>query len=117
MPRAPAPKAPRAHACPYYHRAVELLGLRWAGVVVDVLLRVPEGQVARFGEIAQAIPEISDRMLTRRLKELRERGVVTRERGGYALTPMGRDLQPAVAELTAWGRRWLDTSAPDFRPA
>jgi DNA-binding HxlR family transcriptional regulator len=127
MPRAPAPKdrdgAAPAEApasldatCPHYHRAVELLGRRWAGAIVEVLLRAPEGRPLRFGEIAQAIPEISDRMLTRRLNELADDGVVTRLDGGYALTPQGRDLREAVGALKAWGRRWLDTPASSFRP-
>jgi DNA-binding HxlR family transcriptional regulator len=152
MPRAPAPKdrrgaapeAPRSPqtprgggeparvgataldpCCPHYHRAVELLGRRWAGAIVEVLLRADAHATAtaplRFGEIAQAVPEISDRLLARRLKELEERGVVQRtttdHQPRYALTEMGRELEPAVAALTAWGRRWLDTSASSFRPA
>jgi DNA-binding HxlR family transcriptional regulator len=139
MPRAPAPKGPQgaapaaappgaeeppgaaAHApdatCPHYHRAVELLGRRWTGAIVEVLLRAPADRPLRFGEIAQAIPEISDRMLTRRLKELQDDGCVERRDGGYALTAQGRDLHDAVTALKAWGRRWLDTSASSFRPA
>jgi DNA-binding HxlR family transcriptional regulator len=84
---------------------------------VEVLLRAPADRPLRFGEIAQAIPEISDRMLTRRLKELQDDGCVERRGGGYALTAQGRDLHDAVAALKAWGRRWLDTSASSFRPA
>jgi DNA-binding HxlR family transcriptional regulator len=111
--------APNADACcPYYHQAVELLGQRWTGAIVEVLLRADEP--LRFTDVAGAVPEISDRLLARRFKELQERGVVERTEDPqprYGLTPMGRELEPAVAALTAWGRRWLDTSARSFRPA
>jgi DNA-binding HxlR family transcriptional regulator len=116
-PTAQEPPLPLEATCPHYHRAVELLGRRWAGAIVEVLLRAPGEEPLRFGEIAQAIPEISDRMLTRRLNELQDDGCVERRAGGYALTAQGRDLYDAVAALKAWGRRWLDTSASSFRPA
>jgi DNA-binding HxlR family transcriptional regulator len=116
------PAAPSSRACcPHYHEAVELLGRRWTGAIVAVLLQ--RGPL-RFGELAAAVPEMSDRLLSQRLKDLEERGIlVRREDPGppahtrYGLTPMGRELQPAVTELKAWGRRWLDTSASTFRPA
>jgi DNA-binding HxlR family transcriptional regulator len=82
-----------------------------------VLLRAPPDTPLRFGEIAQAIPEISDRMLTRRLNELQDAGCVVRQDTGYALTDQGRDLHDAVTALKNWGRRWLDTTAASFRPA
>jgi DNA-binding HxlR family transcriptional regulator len=130
MPRAPASKASGGAAraappaddlaptCPHYHRAVELLGQRWTGAIVEVLLRT--GEPVRFTDIAGAIPDISDRLLSRRLKDLQERGIVARADAAgprYALTDQGRELEPAVAALKAWGRRWLDTSASSFRPA
>ena len=102
--------------CPHYHRAVELLGQRWTGAIVEVLLRT-DPQPLRFGEIAGAIPDMSDRLLSLRLKDLERQGVVERVDIRYTLTTKGRDLAPAVAALTAWGRRWLDTSASSFRPA
>jgi DNA-binding HxlR family transcriptional regulator len=115
---------PKAHAggealrcCPHYHAAVELLGRRWTGAIVFVLL---EGGPARFGEIAAAVPELSDRLLSQRLKDLEAAGVIERhtdeDHPRYALTPMGRGLQPAVEALTVWGRRWLDTADIEFRP-
>jgi DNA-binding HxlR family transcriptional regulator len=100
--------------CPYYHRAVELIGKRWTGAIVGVLLHGP----LRFSEIAQAVPELSDRLLSERMKELEAHGVVERTvvpgppvRVEYGLTEMGRELEPALSELKAWARRWLD--APD----
>jgi DNA-binding HxlR family transcriptional regulator len=91
--------------CPHYHEAVELIGRRWTGAILAVLLS--EDRPLRFNEIAQAVPDLSDRLLTERLKELEERGLVTKCDSAYTETPMGRDLAPALAELQAWGQRWL----------
>jgi DNA-binding HxlR family transcriptional regulator len=98
--------------CPLYHEAVELIGRRWTGAIVEVLLT---GGAMRFSEIAAAVPELSDRLLSERMKELEARGVVERTvdpgppvRVTYSLTDMGRGLEPAVAELRAWARRWLN---------
>ena len=52
--------------CPLYHEAVELVGRRWTGAILAVLM---EGAL-RFSEIAQAVPELSDRLLSERMKEL-----------------------------------------------
>jgi DNA-binding HxlR family transcriptional regulator len=99
--------------CPLYHEAIELIGRRWTGAIVEVLLQA--GEPLRFSEIAHAVPQLSDRMLSERMKELEERGVVERcvdpgppVRVEYELTPMGRSLQPALAALKAWAREWLD---------
>ena len=91
--------------CPHYHRAVELIGRRWSGAIVAVLLDAP-GPL-RFTAIADAVPDISDRLLTQRLKELGEAGIVVRDETGYTLTRQGRDLEPAVRALQAWARRWI----------
>jgi len=108
---APSPAPDRPTCCPAFHEAVELVGKRWTGAIVAVLL---EGGTMRFSEIAQAVPQLSDRLLSERMKELEARGVVERRvihgtpaRVEYELTEMGRDLAPAVGALTTWGRRWL----------
>jgi DNA-binding HxlR family transcriptional regulator len=100
-------------ACPLYHEAVELIGRRWTGAIVEVLMQTTAP--LRFTEIAVALPGVSDRMLTERLRVLEDRGLLDRhvEAGPpvkvcYALTPMGRSLEPALDELKAWARRWLD---------
>ncbi|MEA2154417.1 MAG: hypothetical protein QOE11_557 [Solirubrobacteraceae bacterium] len=105
------PAAGRPPCCPYYHEAIELIGRRWTGAIVGVLIH---RQILRFGEIAEAVPELSDRLLSERMKELEARGVVCRTvrpgrpvRVEYALTEMGRELAPAVHELECWARRWL----------
>lgn len=100
-------------ACPLYHEAIELIGRRWTGAIVEVLMQT--STPLRFTELAAALPGVSDRMLTERLRELEERGLVDRHvesgppaRVCYELTPMGRSLEPALAELKTWARRWLD---------
>ena len=109
--RVDVPVSDRHTCCPAFHEAVELVGKRWTGAIVAVLL---EGGTMRFSEIAQAVPQLSDRLLSERMKELEGRGVVERRvvhstpaRVEYELTEMGRDLAPAVGALTMWGRRWL----------
>lgn len=101
-----------ASCCPYYHEAVELIGKRWTGAIVQVLM-VSEGPL-RFSQVASAVPELSDRLLSERMKELEARGLIRRRvldgppvRVEYALTEMGEQLEPAVVQLQAWARRWL----------
>jgi len=101
----------QACCCPYYHEAIELIGRRWTGAIVGVLIH---RNALRFSEIADAVPQLSDRLLSERMKELEARGVVRRTvhpgrpvRVEYELTEMGRALAPAVHELERWARRWL----------
>ena len=101
----------RPPCCPLYHEAIELIGRRWTGAIVSVLIH---RTTLRFGEIAASVPELSDRLLSERMKELESRGVVIRTvrpgrpvRVEYELTEMGRELAPAVRELEAWAQRWL----------
>jgi DNA-binding HxlR family transcriptional regulator len=100
--------------CPYYHQAVELVGKRWTGAILVVLLDGP----LRFSEVAQAIPQLSDRLLSERMKELEGWGLVERTvidgppvRVEYSLTEMGHELEPALGELKRWARRWLREQA------
>jgi DNA-binding HxlR family transcriptional regulator len=104
--------------CTRYHRAVELIGRRWAGAIIQALLAGP----ARFASIRDAIPEISDRMLSERLKELEAEGIVTRHvhpdapvRVEYELTDKGRDLQRALAAIGEWAERWIEMPATTER--
>lgn len=107
-----SPGAAAAGCCPLYHEAVELIGRRWTGAILAVLLE--SGSALRFSEIAACVPQLSDRLLSERMKELEKRGLVAREVDGgppvrvtYRLTDMGRALSPAVDELHAWARDWL----------
>src|SRR3954451_12638995 len=98
--------------CPRYHEAVELVGKRWTVAILYVLLH---GGRLRFTELAQAVTELSDRLLSEGMKELEARGIVARHvsagtpvKVSYELTEKGRELAPAMAELKAWADRWLD---------
>jgi DNA-binding HxlR family transcriptional regulator len=106
--------------CPLYHEAIELIGRRWTGAIVEVLL---QGGCLRFSEISQAVPQVSDRLLSERMKELEARGVVRRTvkpgppvRVEYALTDMGESLEPALSEIKTWARQWLDARQAESRP-
>jgi DNA-binding HxlR family transcriptional regulator len=108
-----APEATPAHdgcVCQVYQEAIELVGRRWTGAIITVLL----GRPRRFCEISAAVPDLSDRLLAQRLKELEERGMIERipceERASsvrYALSPMGEDLAPALDAFGLWANRWL----------
>lgn len=110
---APEPPA-TAPCCPQYHAAIELIGRRWTGAIIAVLLAF---EPLRFSDIAACVPDLSDRLLSERVKELEQRGLVERrvdpgppQRVTYALTPMGRGLAPAINELHVWAQRWLSAS-------
>jgi DNA-binding HxlR family transcriptional regulator len=95
--------------CPHFHAAIELIGKRWTGAIVSALIDGP----LRFGELSRAVPAMSDRLLSRRLRELESEGLVGREvengspvRVTYSLTEAGAELGPAITELKQWARRW-----------
>lgn len=96
--------------CPNYHKAVELIGRRWAGAIIRALL---PGR-ARYCELSAAIPDISDRMLAERLRELESEGIVSRTvipsspvRIEYELTEKGRALEDAVTAIARWAEEWV----------
>ncbi len=102
--------AERPTCCSLYHRAVELVGKRWTGAILLVLLDGP----LRFSEVRQLVPDLSDRLLSERMKELEAEGIVERRvidetpvRVEYELTAKGRALEPAVRALKSWARDWL----------
>jgi DNA-binding HxlR family transcriptional regulator len=95
--------------CPQYHKSVELIGRRWTGAILRALL---SGE-CRFSDIAHAIPGLSDRLLSERLKELESEQVVVRivypetpVRIEYRLTEKGQDLYRVVEAISAWAHRW-----------
>ena len=96
--------------CPRFHLAVELVGSRWTGAIISCLL----GGRARYNELRAAVPEISDRMLSERLRVLEAEGVVTRTvipespvRVEYELTAKGRALEEAIEAIGRWATRWV----------
>ncbi len=105
--------------CSRFHKAVELIGGRWTGAVIHVLLRGP----TRYAAIRSAIPDISDRMLSDRLRILETEGLVERTvipdtpvRVEYQLTEMGRSLDGALAAIGSWAERWIDPEPDSAHP-
>ena len=102
------------NVCPRYHHAIELIGRRWTGAIVLTLLQ----GACRFTDIANAVPGLSDRLLSERLKELEAEGIVTRTvhaappvRIEYHLTAQGHDLSNVVEAVSCWATRWLPEPA------
>ncbi len=104
-----------ASICPIYHRAVEIIGARWSGAILQVMLN----GATRFGAIEAAIPDLTSRMLSQRLKELEGEGIVERRvipdtpvRIEYQLTAKGQALAPVVRALSAWAEKWARRPPP-----
>ena len=97
------------NVCPQFHRAIELIGRRWTGAIVHVLM---DGR-ARYCDIRAAVPDVSDRMLSERLKELEAEGIVTRivtpdtpVRVEYELSNKGRALKSVLESVETWAHDW-----------
>lgn len=104
--------------CPAFHKAVELIGRRWSGAIVREML----AGTSRFTDLRDAIPDISDRMLCERLRELEVEGVVARRVSGetpvrveYHLTDKGLALKSVVAAIGDWADRWSGCSEASER--
>lgn len=98
------------NCCPRYHHAVEIIGARWSGAILQVML---SGAV-RFSEIEAAIPGLTSRMLSQRLKAFEAEGIAVRKvvpqtpvRVEYRLTAKGRALGPVVKTLSVWAEKWV----------
>jgi len=101
--------------CARFHRAVELIGGRWTGAVIQLLF---PGRM-RFAQLRAAIPEISDRMLSERLRELETEGIIERSvipdtpvRVEYELTEKGRALEHALGAVGKWAEKWVTDPEP-----
>jgi DNA-binding HxlR family transcriptional regulator len=95
--------------CNAFHAAIELIGRRWTGAIIFLLLR----SRCRFATLRDAIPDITDRMLTERLQELEQQGIVERTvlpespvRVEYSLTPKGHALVEAIDAISDWAHKW-----------
>jgi DNA-binding HxlR family transcriptional regulator len=100
--------------CARFHRASELIGRRWSGAIIYLLLQ----RRCRFATLRDAIPDITDRMLSERLQELEEEGIVDRTvlpeapvRVEYSLTPKGRALTQAMDAIGTWAEAWIPLEA------
>ncbi|EOL46111.1 transcriptional regulator [Enterococcus phoeniculicola] len=97
--------------CPKFEKTFSILGKKWNGLIIDVLL---ENGPQRFVDLANKIPMVSDRVLVERLKELEKENIVTRNiscqessRSEYMLTEKGADLKEAMGQLQNWSDRWV----------
>ena len=102
-------------SCPRLAGAFELFGKRWNAVIIDVLLQRP----ARFGELGRAVPGLSQRVLSERLRELSDAGLVERhvDTGPpvtvtYSLTARGLSLAPAMQAMREWAADGEDPAEP-----
>jgi DNA-binding HxlR family transcriptional regulator len=98
-----------------FHKASELVGKRWTGAIIYAVFHGRN----RFGEIKAAIPGLSDRLLTERLKELVEAGVLRKDDAGggagYALTEKGLALRSALIALYRWAEAWDEVEGGERR--
>ncbi len=96
--------------CPKYEKAFEILGKRWTGLIIKVMMVGPK----RFSDVSFQIPNMSDRMLGERFKELEELGIIKRNvypetpvRIEYELTEKGKALENALNEVQTWASKWM----------
>ena len=101
---------PVSQVCSLFHRAIELIGSRWTGAILQTLL---QGKT-RYAAIKGSIPDLTDRMLSERLRSLEGEGLVVRNvipdtpvRVEYELSLKGRELQDALEEIASWAERWI----------
>ncbi|MEH7077024.1 winged helix-turn-helix transcriptional regulator [Neobacillus drentensis] len=100
------------HICTTFHRAIEFIGKRWMGSVIFSLLAGPK----RYHEIITSIPGISDRLLTERLRELENEGLIVKrviatspKKVIYELTPAGKELEEVIEVLMKWVKKRENT--------
>jgi DNA-binding HxlR family transcriptional regulator len=96
--------------CTRFHRASELIGRRWTGAIIFLLLK----QTCRFATLRDAIPGITDRMLSERLQELEEEGLIERTvipetpvRVQYSLTRKGKALAEPISAIADWAEKYV----------
>ncbi len=101
--------------CASYTEAIEIIGRRWTGAIVRSML----SGAGRFSEILAAVPGLSDRLLSERLKELEQEGILERSvvpstpvRIEYSLTAKGKGLASVVHAVAQWAEAW----APGVEP-
>jgi DNA-binding HxlR family transcriptional regulator len=103
--------------CNKFHHASELIGRRWNGAIIFLLLK----QTCRFATLRDGIPDITDRMLSERLQELEQEGVVDRVvvpdtpvRVEYSLSKKGKALAEAIDSISNWAEKYV--SLPEAKP-
>ena len=102
------------YSCPRYEHAIQILGKRWTGLLLDALMQGPK----RFCELTALVEGLSDRVLSDRLRELEVEHVVKRVvypqipvRVEYELTEKGYALKPVVEAIHTWAQDWIELPA------
>ena len=102
---------PVHYMCPRYEQAIQLLGKRWTGLILDTLMSGPR----RFCELTNTVEGLSDRVLSDRLREMESAGIIERVvypqipvRVEYRLTEKGQALKPVVDSIHTWAERWIE---------
>lgn len=103
--------------CPLVHATIELIGRRWVGVIFLAV----DGGAERFSDIRDAVPGLSDRLLSQRLRELEEEDIIKRSGDGrdvrYSITPKGADLFPVFCAVSEFVSKWVVTDCTSSGPA
>lgn len=96
--------------CPKYEAGMEVLSKKWTGLIVRVLLAGPK----RFKDIKAQIPDMSDRILSERIKDLEQAEIIIRRvypetpvRIEYELTEKGKGLQDIIEAIQEWSEKWM----------
>ncbi|GIO83699.1 HxlR family transcriptional regulator [Paenibacillus faecis] len=97
--------------CPRFESAFVILGKRWNGLIIHTLMSGPK----RFKDISNGIPAMSDKMLSERMKDLENEGIVVRHvypetpvRIEYELTEKGKALSPVMEQVQHWAEAWIE---------
>lgn len=97
--------------CPRFETAFSVLGKRWNGLIIYSLMNGPK----RFKDISHIIPSMSDKMLSERMKDLENEGILERHvypetpvRIEYELTEKGKALQPVMDQVQHWAAQWVE---------
>ena len=108
----------RIYYCPV-EVTMEVVGGKWTAVI---LAHVKEGP-RRFSDLRRLIPDISEKMLTQRLRTLEAKGILSRTvladtppHVEYDLTEAGRSLAPALQALYDWGQEWAAVNDLTIEP-
>ncbi|WP_226701416.1 winged helix-turn-helix transcriptional regulator [Priestia aryabhattai] len=95
---------------PKVEKSFELIGKKWTGLIIYVLMSGPK----RFSELNESIPALSRRLLTERIKELEDHGIVVRNvipdrpiRSEYSLTQKGTELGEILGPISQWAESWV----------